>query len=1644
MIITNNFAAMNAQRNFNINTNNKNKRTEKLSSGLRINRAADDAAGLTISESMRAQIRGLNRGTANAEDGISWIQVGDGAMQEVHAILDRMEELTIQALNDTNTEEDRAALQMEFDALQSEIDRIRETTQFNTKNIFTNHEDTYFQTEGNVLWDQGQKHAIINGENDLTVTYSETEGGEEKTFTINVPEGVYTTQELIDEIDDAMEEAGIHKEGFNLEYTDKGTCNLNYEGGEYVGEISGGLSYLLRDTYNGASVGALLGTNKLYDQGTLRVQTGKNDEMKFKCLAFDGSEKDVSVKLSQGLKTKQEIIDEINGQLEAQGADAKAVEYGDSIKVVSDTSVITGFKGNMFQIEGGSNLDIYSGVFYDNIQYGNVTKEPAVFKGGLVIPNSTSDLVNEEFDHYTIDDSNNVLSLSVDGGSNVDITLDKGRYTVSDMVQTLNKKFKDNNLKLVASIQTASGSNFTGITLKTESEGVDSSIDVDSTSSAYDTLFTKKNYNNVTSSIWPSYDTTKDSTPSFTSGKILSSANIPLEITSGVNDEFKLVINNSNAYTIKLDAGNYLSAEDLKNEINNKLNGSEALSGYKGKIDVSLNNGKLVLSGVKGSGVSDVKCEASGTNKGYKNLFVGEKVNETVKKASGKDSIILNTVIDEPQKVNDDNKTMNVKVDGSNRTINFPTGDLSKQEILDKINEALKGSTTTSDRKFNSLSATGGETYNNVTLSGNGNTSSPSKTFTKSGSSVYEQGTNLPVSNTPATITIDKPINSTITIDSNNDGIQITSTYQDRDLTTKNITKLIKISPGEYTAKQLVSELQKQINNQFGTNEGGIKVGLDKNNQLTFTSNLTSSGNTVIDGATTKISCDTANSTFLKELYTTRSAATAKTNSALQSNIVIDGSSNQFEFTLDGEKKSVNLNSGTYSRQSFVDELNRAFTANGIKATASLDGGALRLTGTEVGTGHTIKYNNQSGGSSATKLFGDLKSESQASSTASIATQSAIVIDDDSNKYNITVNGVNYNLELKNGTYNASTFTSMLNDVFTENGVRLTATQNNGYITYKTMDKGLGASFRLQYETGGNSMKAIYGESQTVKKTVEASYTPDGKLQLTSKEKDTQLEVSSDKGGFAMTNEKTTVDVNPEIEKGYSSTKKAYIDGVNLKGEPINLDEWSKKLNFKFYDNGIEKNVNIELDAKSYSYDELKEALQQKIDGSVGSNKINVSVGGSGVRLECEKPGYDNRMIGFSGGFYNQVICETTEYHNTLSVKNDVNGTQHVNKAFAVGRRDIRNNSIEIEKGLNDKLEFDLTYPGSNKTISVTMDEGKYSGSSLVKELQEKIDEQLENLGLDKGLIRAQIGGVNTGVVGSNDNNALCLIIDDKGNVSAPEEGQYVIDGIRGSSAFSIFYESDGKMVPAYIKGSKDLSKGAEITADNNELSFDVDGSNYKITLDEGKYSKEELIDKINEKLGAQSAPVVAKLEGENLKLCYNQYGKHSIDNVGGSAKSSLFFQENKGDGKKQDLFIQLSGNAGDAALGTDERGYSKNRDYINIDRINLSTVDLGINSITISQPKYAEKALTRIQAAIDKVSDKRTDYGALQNRLEHTVLGNDNTSENVQASESRLRDANMADEMVEYAKLSILQQVGQSLIAQANSNQEMVLGLIQ
>lgn len=195
MHIMANISALNALNNLRVTYNNKSKTMEKLSSGFRINRAADDAAGLAISEKMRRQIRGLEQASRNIQDSISLIQTAEGAMQEIHAILQRMNQLAVQSANEIYSESDRANIQLEFAQLRSEINNIAGNTNFNGKKLLNG--DFSLHTDKNYTQIMGSKvlsgAIIINGSND-SFNFSLENGS----FPLLLNHGSYTPSELLE------------------------------------------------------------------------------------------------------------------------------------------------------------------------------------------------------------------------------------------------------------------------------------------------------------------------------------------------------------------------------------------------------------------------------------------------------------------------------------------------------------------------------------------------------------------------------------------------------------------------------------------------------------------------------------------------------------------------------------------------------------------------------------------------------------------------------------------------------------------------------------------------------------------------------------------------------------------------------------------------------------------------------------------------------------------------------------------------------------------------------------------------------------------------------------------------------------------------------------------------------------------------------------------------------------------------------------------------------------------------------------------------------------------------------------------------------------------------------------------------------
>lgn len=241
MIINHNMNALNAHRNMNVNNTAAGKSMEKLSSGLRINRAGDDAAGLAISEKMRGQIRGLTQASRNASDGISMIQTAEGALNESQNILQRMRELSVQSSNDTNTAADRQSIQKEIEQLTEEIDRIGNNTEFNTQSLLKGDGSTKLEGSGLSIGNVTKGKDIETTEVSATIKVTDANkfkvsiGGQEFELETTTTNAGTNATEIEEQLKEAIETSDILRGQFTVSKTTDTVKIEAVKGGKFEG-----------------------------------------------------------------------------------------------------------------------------------------------------------------------------------------------------------------------------------------------------------------------------------------------------------------------------------------------------------------------------------------------------------------------------------------------------------------------------------------------------------------------------------------------------------------------------------------------------------------------------------------------------------------------------------------------------------------------------------------------------------------------------------------------------------------------------------------------------------------------------------------------------------------------------------------------------------------------------------------------------------------------------------------------------------------------------------------------------------------------------------------------------------------------------------------------------------------------------------------------------------------------------------------------------------------------------------------------------------------------------------------------------------------------------------------------------------------
>lgn len=1799
--IKHNMLMVNANRYMYVNEKKKAGSAEKLSSGEKVNRAADDAAGLSMSERMRWMIRGLNQGTENIQDGISWVQIGDGSLEEVSSMLNRMTELAVKSSSGTNMDSDRAMMQAEFARLQQEIDRLTDNTTFNEQHIFQEHEYPYHQIEGCTYWAPERLHTVREGENDLVMAYAKNAGDPVKKVSIQVDAGVYTTKELIDEMDTALEKAGLLDEGIYFEYTQEGRCNLHLEDGALIDDVSGGLSYLLYDHFDGGTLGALIGTTVfLTHDDSLLIKDGENDVISFKLLdPADPNEEEkpaekVTLDLAGGTTySKNALIQMLKEELKAKKINkeengvfketVKVDHYGTAIMMYSEDYIISEFEGNMFKVDDTTN---FTSIFYDNIHpVQNVEYKPAEFEGAAVLQvvaydsdgpiyqSSAYDYDTEASVFHITKGVNNLLVFNPNGQG--EITLDltdldgQGKsldgmriwQACSALNDEMTRRFGAGSEPVVFSTvlprsytKTYNPNKreyqyigYAGLKVQTSEAVIGESVGIDKAkSTAYNTLFTTSSQSIKSENARWGYDTVPDENCTVTGGRNLSGG---LQVTAA-NNSFHLKVDPGLEADITLEAKNYSLADlvqALQTKIDEAFQSADAeFKDSQGRVlTVSSAGGHIVLTGATERAERIRVSEVAG-NDGYSAIFPEQLWNRQEMSQSG----VAVPTITLPEKANCDADGKNVTIasayrylevtiDGSKRAkIDLFDGAPGKdgkwadlKALQDYITEKLKpvveengfyfGST------FNTLNVAGKRDF--ITMPANmedkGKTypTTPSG-YTQTGKSTWSapQGqAGVMLSNQAAKVETQKDftasVNNPIKITAANNAFQFTKTING-----VSTTFTAMLAEKEYTSlKDLKDDLQAAVNAANDVKEpdktGGITVGIKEGGKgLTFTVglNMENGGTTLGDYTTLSVSTTVG---FLRDLHASKTSAsvTVGARETLRSGKTFDRGINE-QFTpaedvsldiklsrpnaagtdADEETVKVSLSQGTtYTRDSLKTAIDTALTGKGV--TVSFDSsGRLVLTYDKQHAGDHYNIAVDKDSTALKYMFGyadsGYKSEKTYAAEGSATTvQNAFTLEaSDNRSFSVTVDGKTYDVTLDAGDYgtgagkksiadeikakvNAAAQTEIGKDALSE------VTVSNGGLRFKTASAdGSNSRITMNYKSD-SAMKKIFGSHQVAGAKAEFVKDASGgyKLKLTryvdptSPDPTPQIsrksiyvasdEISRDPdhspwgtrnghvGGSFILSE--SYDFAPDYEDGHHSKLHSYVQGVSLAAYnmlnsdgTITIDRYNNKLSFIYTQNsGSSYNkISVTLAEGRYTPDQLKDLLQDALDNEGGNaGKQVVTVQNGGIRIETVGTGNKYRIEktvdNDCGGFYEKVLCSGNTIKRELDIKKDDPGMTTGGTVYAVGREDVKNKVVKIQRDGNDALSLNFTIPDGNLgktkklTLKMILDPGYYAGDELVHEIQGKLDDALEKEGLNRGLIEVGIGTVQntTEIVGSINDRALTFKLSE--TVVGPGKGEYAIDGIGGTAAFSVFYATDGDIARAFVKGGRDISNGVDIRDGHNVLGLDVDDVTYEITLTPGHYTADELISHINDRLASAedgAVPLKAYLDEGRLKLMHKKYGKHTIKHLTGGIKNQLFFSESFLRTGKQPMRLRASSVSGD---------------WIEVDKPWMDTVSLGINTLTIEKYKNAQKAITRLKKAVEKAGNVRSYFGAMQNRLESTIRNNRNKAENTMAAESRIRDADFSKEIMENTIHSILEQSGASMMAQTKQNAQMALQLL-
>jgi flagellin len=680
MIINNNLSALKASNDNKKAARGQDKASGKLQTGLRIRNAADDSAGLGISEKMRAQIRGLAQAARNIQDGISLVQTADGALGHVNEpTLQRMRELAVQAANDTLTADDRKKIQAEIEQLNQHLDDIFHNSEFNTQKIFVQRPPVTMEADivpspgvlvgDTILHNSGL--TVITGENQ-TMTFK-LDG---VPYSISLTAGSYDPQQLLDEINQKLLAAGTDVtaaySGDHIALNSP-TKVIDSFGGDMM-EINNPYTSILYDMakHGNISGAAVLGYSSV--PTSLTVVAGHNDTLTF---AVDGAAK--SITLSAGTYNQSGLLAEINNQLTAATINVTASYLsGNRLQLMHN---ISGAGHTLTSVGGNAYPDLFQ-------QFTTLTE--SIYSGSYTTAGITG-TKNLAAGITITSGSNDTLSFNVDGASH-SITLTAGTGLVlSDVINDINTKFAASSLPLVAS--NSSGR----LNISYNAPGAHT---VDGfTGNACANLLYGTGSPLVQPGSYIYYE--GDSTPQpngYAYVRGVTDMTGGATIVAGVNDTFNFRLDGTN-HSITLTAGSY-SQGTLLTQINSKLTGLAVTAEYNGSYLTFRNTNE-------GGGISQFPYSLDNFSGNGYDAFMKTLIPVPAAGTDSKAYVYGQADLSSGLAVTaGGNDTLNFKVtasDGSisNINITLPTGNYTQTALISEINNQL---TSTSARVVASYS----------------------------------------------------------------------------------------------------------------------------------------------------------------------------------------------------------------------------------------------------------------------------------------------------------------------------------------------------------------------------------------------------------------------------------------------------------------------------------------------------------------------------------------------------------------------------------------------------------------------------------------------------------------------------------------------------------------------------------------------------------------------------------------------------------------------------------------------------------------------------------------------------------------------------------------------------------------------------